>query len=310
MKVLFCGTPDFAIPSLNAILEADYDVVAVITQPDRKRGRGHKMTPCAVKEFALEKGLIVHSFDRIRNKENVEFLRNLDFDVMVTAAYGQILSQRILDIPLHGCINVHGSLLPKYRGPAPIQWVIINGEDKTGITTMLTERGVDCGDILLQKETEILPDEAAGELFERLSVMGGEVLVETLNSLTEGTLTPTPQDHDNATHFPMLKKEDGKIDFHKSAKEIKDLIRGVNPWPGAYLTLGRDVLKVWRASIIDEKATSRPATIVSCDAKTGIIINTQDQQICLEEIQFAGKRRMDSKIALCGREIDSSQVID
>lgn len=308
MKVLFCGTPDFAVASLNALLEASYDVVAVITQPDKPKGRGHKLTPCAVKKYALEKCLDVYSFNRIRNTDGVEFLRNLDFDIMVTAAYGQILSQKILDIPKLGCINVHASLLPKYRGPAPIQWAIINGEKKTGITTMLTERGVDCGDILLQKELNILSDETAGELFDRLSVLGGKVLIDTLNGICNDTITPIKQKDEEASHYPMLKKEDGRIDFKKTAQEIKNLVRGVCPWPGAYTTIGSDVLKIWKIIITENDSIGRAGTMACCDTKNGIVVNTKDKQIILCEIQFAGKRRMDAKIALCGREMDSTQV--
>jgi methionyl-tRNA formyltransferase len=308
MKVVFCGTPDFAIPSLEALLNSSFDVVAVITQPDKPRGRGHKMMPCPVKQYALEQCLEVYSFERIRNKENVEILKKLDYDVMVTAAYGQILSQKILDIPKYGVVNVHASLLPKYRGAAPIQWSIINGDKVTGITTMLTERGVDCGDILLQKETEILPNETSGELFERLSQMGGEVLVATLNGLAKGTITPRKQDNDAATHYHILEKKDGKIDFNKTAKQIKDLIRGVCPWPGAYTCINDLILIVWSCDIVDNKATGKPGSIAKCDSKYGIIVNTSDKQIVLKEIQLSGKRRMDAKNVVCGRTIDSSMV--
>ncbi len=307
MKVVFLGTPDFAIPSLEALLEANFDIVAVITQPDKPQGRGQKMHPCAVKKYALSKGLEVHSFKRIRGKKGVEFLKGLDFDVMVTAAFGQILTQEILDIPKYGCINVHASLLPKYRGPAPIQWAIINGEKETGVTTMLTERGVDTGDILMQVKTKIDPDETAGELFERLSYMGGEVLVSTLKGIKDGAGTRTPQNHDEATHFPMLQKEDGKIDFKKTAMEIKNLVRGVNPWPGAYVKLGEEVLKVWKVEMTDTKSVSRPGTMACCDAKQGMVVNTADYQVALKEIQFSGKRRMEATAALCGREMDSSK---
>jgi methionyl-tRNA formyltransferase len=310
MKVVFLGTPDFAIPSLRALLDAGYEVPAVITQPDRPRGRGHKLNPCEVKKYAISKGLNVHSFKRIRDREGVDFLKNLDFDVMVTAAFGQILSQEILDIPKYGCINVHASLLPKYRGPAPIQWAIIKGETETGITTMLTERGVDTGDILMQDKTFIEPEETAGELFDRLAEMGGYTLIKTLKGLELGTITPIPQNHDEATHFPMLKKEDGKIDFHKTAQEVKNLVRGVNPWPGAYVTLGSDVLKIWDVEIVHRTSRRRPGTMVNCDAKNGIVVNTADYEIALKEVQFAGKRRMEATAALCGRELDGTKVFE
>ena len=310
MKVVFLGTPDFAIPSLRALLDAGYEVSAVITQPDRPRGRGHKLNPCEVKKYAMSKGLNVRSFKRIRDKEGVDFLKSLDFDVMVTAAFGQILSQEILDIPKYGCINVHASLLPKYRGPAPIQWAIIKGETETGITTMLTERGVDTGDILLQDRTFIDTEETAGELFDRLAEMGGYTLIKTLKGLELGTITPIPQNHDEATHYPMLTKEDGKIDFHKTAQEVKNLVRGVSPWPGAYVTLGSDVLKVWDVDIVHRTSRRRPGTMVNCDAKNGIVVNTADYEIALKEVQFAGKRRMEATAALCGRELDGTKVFE
>ena len=310
MRVVFLGTPDFAIPSLAALLETGFHVVAVITQPDKPRGRGHKLCPCAVKQFALSKGLNVHSFKKIRGREGVAFLKNIDFDVIVTAAFGQILTQEILDIPELGCINVHASLLPKYRGPAPIQWAIINGETETGITTMQTERGVDTGDILLQEKVEIGPEETAGELFGRLSELGGKVLVKTLKAIEAGTVAPTPQNHDKATHYPMLKKEDGKIDFCKKAHEIKNLVRGVNPWPGAYINLGAEIIKVWDVDVVHCKSRRRPGTLVSCDAKNGIVVNTADYEIALKEVQFAGKRRMEATSAMCGRELNLKQVFE
>ena len=310
MRAVFLGTPDFAIPSLAALLEAGHDIPAVITQPDKPQGRGQNMAPCAVKKYALSKGLNVHSFKRIRSSEGVDFLKSLDFDVMITAAFGQILSQEILDIPKYGCINVHASLLPKYRGPAPIQWAVIMGETQTGITTMKTERGVDTGDILMQEKVDIGPEETAGELFERLAELGGRVLVKTLEGIEAGTVTPVPQNHDVASHFPMLKKEDGKIDFNKKAAEIKNLVRGVNPWPGAYVNLGADVLKIWDVKVIHQKSRRRPGTLVYCDARNGIVVNTADYEIALKEVQFAGKRRMEATSAMCGRELDTKQVFE
>ena len=310
MKVVFLGTPDFGIPPLRALIEAGHQVVAVITQPDKPRGRGHKMMPCAVKEYAFSKGLDVHTFKKIRAKKGVEFLKSIDFDVMVTAAFGQILTQEILDIPKYGCLNVHASLLPKYRGPAPIQWAIIKGEKETGVTIMKTERGVDTGDIILQEKTEIGENETAGELFERLSEMGGEVLIKALDGIEDGTLNPIQQDHDKATHYPMLTKEDGKIDFHNKAQDIKNLVRGVNPWPGAYVNLGAEILKIWDVEVIHTTSHRRPGTVVCCDAKNGIVVNTSDYELALKEVQFPGKRRMEATAAMCGRELNTKQVLE
>lgn len=301
MRVVFMGTPDFAVPSLQALLNDDFfEVVAVITQPDKPRGRSKKLTPCPNKEFALEKGLAVYSFDRIRNKENVEILENLKPDVMVTAAYGQILSQKILDVPRMGCVNVHGSLLPKYRGAAPIQWAVINGEKQTGITTMLTARGVDCGDMLLKEIVDIDENETAGELFDKLAKLGGKVLVKTLHGVASGDITPIKQNEDEATHFPMLEKKDGQISWNKSAQQVHDLIRGVNPWPGAFTTYKDTTIKIWASEVVDKKGEC--AEVLS--SKDELIIACKKGAIKVLEMQIPGKKRMPADIVLRGFNIE------
>ncbi len=301
MRVVFMGTPDFAIPSLKALLnDKTFEIVAVITQPDKPRGRSKKLTPCPTKTFALEQGLTVYSFDRIRNKENVEILEHLKPDVMVTAAYGQILSQKILDIPKLGCINVHGSLLPKYRGSAPIQWAIVNGENQSGITTMLTARGVDCGDILLKEIVDIGENETAGELFDRLAELGGKVLVKTLYGIEDESITPIKQNEDDATHFPMLEKKDGQIFWNKTARQVHDLIRGVNPWPGAYTTYKDTTIKIWASEVVDmqgecgEVLTSKNELIIAC----------KEGAVKILEMQIPGKKRMDTDNVLRGFRIE------
>lgn len=301
MRVVFMGTPDFAIPSLKALLADDaFHVVAVVTQPDKPRGRSKKLTPCETKEFALSEGLKVYSFDRIRNKENVEILQSLQPDFFVTAAYGQILSQKVLDVPKYGCINVHGSLLPKYRGAAPIQWAIINGEKQTGITTMMTERGLDSGDILVKEVVDIGDNETAGELFDRLAQLGGEVLVKTLHGLKDGTITPVKQNEEQATHFSMLEKTDGKISWQKTAQQVHNLIRGVNPWPGAYTTYKDMTIKIWASQVVD--LSGECGQVLAC--KDELIIACKEGAVKILEMQIPGKKRMPADAVLRGFKID------
>ena len=301
MRVVFMGTPDFAVPSLKALLDDEaFEVAAVVTQPDKSRGRNKAATYCPTKEFAIKSGLQVYCFDNIRKQENVEVLQNLNPDVMVTAAYGQILSQKVLDIPKMGCVNVHGSLLPKYRGAAPIQWAIINGETETGITTMLTERGLDSGDILLKEIVAIKENETAGELFERLAVLGGKVLVKTLHGLKDGTITPEKQNESEATHFPMLKKTDGEINWNKTSDEVFNLVRGVNPWPGAYAKYNDTVIKIWAC----EKNQMQGEAGEVLKAKNELVIACDKGAVKIIEMQIPGKKRMPAEMVLRGFRIE------
>ncbi len=308
MRIAFLGTPDFAVPSLTALVHAGHDVVGVFTQPDRPKDRGHKTQPSAVKQAALEHGLTVYEFERIRRAEGVAAMAALAPDLMVTAAFGQILPQKLLDIPKYGCVNVHGSLLPKYRGPAPIQWAVINGEAETGITTMMTDAGVDTGDILLQKRTCIDPEETAGELFARLAALGAETLLETIALLEQGKLTRTPQDHAAATHFPMLDKTFGRIDWNKSPQEIVNLVRGVSPWPGAWTTCGCDVMKVWRVECV--AMDGEPGRIMRVNQKDGLIIGARGGAIRILDLQMPGKRKLCSAEYLCGCRLVEGMVLD
>ncbi len=308
MKIAFLGTPDFAVPSLTALVHAGHDVAGVFTQPDRPRDRGQKTQPSAVKQAAQELGLTVYEFERIRRAEGVAAMAALQPDLMVTAAFGQILPQKLLDIPKYGCINVHGSLLPKYRGPAPIQWAVINGETETGITTMMTDAGVDTGDILLQKRTGIHPEETAGELFARMAALGAETLLETIALLEQGKLTRTPQDHAAATHYPMLDKASGRIDWNKTPQEIINLVRGVSPWPGAWTTCGYDVMKVWRVECV--AMDGEPGRILRVNQKDGLIIGARGGAIRILDLQMPGKRRLCSSEYLCGCRLVEGMVLD
>ena len=303
MKIAFLGTPDFALPSLKILYERGDDIV-VFTQPDKPVGRKAIMTAPPVKKLALEYGLDVFQFDKIRSEEGLAALKDADPELMVTAAFGQILSKENLSVPRYGCINVHGSLLPKYRGAAPIQWAVINGEEKTGVTTMLTDIGLDTGDILLERETEIGKDETAGELFDRLAEMGAELLKETIEKLERNELEPKKQNDAEATKCSMIKKEHGHIDFSKSEKAIHDLVRGMNPWPCAYAMLEGEAVKIWRTRRIPTKKTgSKAGSILCADKQNGLIVKCGDGDIEILELQFPGSKRMSAQAAMLGHEL-------
>lgn len=303
MKIAFLGTPDFALPSLKMLYERGDDIV-VFTQPDKPVGRKAIMTAPPVKKLALEYGLDVFQFDKIRSEEGLAALKDADPELMVTAAFGQILSKENLSVPRYGCINVHGSLLPKYRGAAPIQWAVINGEEKTGVTTMLTDIGLDTGDILLERETEIGKDETAGELFDRLAEMGAELLKETIEKLERNELEPKKQNDAEATKCSMIKKEHGHIDFSKSEKAIHDLVRGMNPWPCAYAMLEGEAVKIWRTRRIPTKKTaSKAGSILCADKQNGLIVKCGDGDIEILELQFPGSKRMSAQAAMLGHEL-------
>ncbi len=307
MKIVFMGTPEFAVPSLDMLVREGYDIAAVVTQPDKPKGRGKKLAAPPVKEYALEKGIEVLQPEKIKTGDFVDQLRNIAPDLLVTAAYGKILSRELLDIPPLGCINVHASLLPKYRGAAPINWCIINGEKVTGVTTMLTDEGMDTGDILLKRQVEITDDMTAGELHDKLSVIGAEVLKETLIKLREGTLERIPQNHEEATYAPMIDRSIGEIDWNKSAWEIHNLVRGTNPWPGAYTFYKGDRMKVWKTRVAEGEYTrSKPGTICKI-TKEELIVETGEGFLSILEIQFDCCRKMG--INECGHNLDEGEVL-
>lgn len=297
------GTPDFAVPSLNAVYDAGYDIVGVVTQPDRARNRG-VVSFCPVKQRATELGLKVFQYEKVR-LEGADELEALNADVMVTCAYGQILDKRLLDMTPYGVLNVHASLLPKYRGSSPIQWAVINGETKTGITVMKTALGVDTGDIVLQKDVDVLPEETAGELFDRLAVKGGEAIVDALRLVESGKAVFTPQNEDEATWYPMFTKDSGKLDFSKPAKQLVDFIRGTNPWPSAFCRLDGKLFKIWKARKLGadepsnrrfyaqgEMATFFGKLCVACGAGEFLV---------LQEVQLEGGKRMTADEFMRGR---------
>lgn len=301
MRVVFMGTPDFAVPTLNQIVEDGHEVVAVITQPDRAKNRGMKLQYSPVKECALSYNIPVLQPDKIRkNKDFLEEYKNLKPDVAVVVAFGQILPKDVLEIPKYGSINVHGSLLPKYRGAAPIQWAVINGEKVTGVTTMYMDEGLDTGDIILKKETEILENETSGELYDRMKILGAEALSETLKLLESGNIKRQKQG-DNFSYAPMLTKETGIIDWHKNTKEIISLVNGVNPWPGAFLEINGKKFKIHK--VLETNGNGVAGSIISSDSKSGLVIATSDGAIEIVEIQPENKKKMLSKDYLRGNQI-------
>lgn len=303
MKIVFLGTPDFAVESLQAVYDAGHEILAVVTQPDKERNR-REVTFSPVKQRALDLGLKVLQFSKIR-EEGEEILRELAPDVMVTCAYGQIISQSILDIPKYGVINVHASLLPLFRGSSPIQWAILTGQKRTGVSIMRTALQVDSGDVLLQKSVDIGEDETAGELFDRLANLGAEALVEGLGLIESGRAVFTPQDHSKATHYPMLSKEDGHIDWNSNAQEILCKIRGMNPWPSAYCYLDGKIFKIWRANVAQDELGIGEIQIQGKSMKIGC----GDGAIEALEVQLEGKRRMDTASFVAGVKIQNGTIV-
>ena len=308
-SAVFMGTPQFAVPTLEALYRAGYEIKGVFTQPDRPAGRGKKLTACPVKQKALELGLPVYQFERIKRPEGVAQLRALAPDVAVTAAFGQILSQELLDIPKYGTVNVHASLLPAHRGSAPINWAILRGDEETGVTTMLTDAGIDTGDMLLCERTPVGEDETAEELAERLSHIGADLLVRTLEGYLSGKISPRPQSEEGATYDPMLKKEMGNIDWSGSACEISRQVRGLTPWPGTFTWCPLGLLKIWGVKARPETSDAAPGTVIVSGQKEGLLVSTGQGTIELTEIQAPGSRRMPAKAWLAGHDLPTGTLL-
>ena len=300
MRIVFMGTPDFAVPSLQALIDAGHDVCAVYTQPDKPQGRKQILTAPPVKTLALEHDIPVFQPNTLKNEDEQARLRELAPEVIIVVAYGKLLPKAVLDIPPHGCINVHGSLLPRWRGAAPIQWAVIAGDEKAGVTTMQMAEGLDTGDMLLTYETKVGERETAGELFDRLAQSGAELLTQTLVKLDE--ITPRPQDDAQSCYAHMLDKQMAVIDWSKSAHEIDCLIRGLNPWPIALTTLSGERLKVFAA----EKAAGNgePGTVLEADPKKGLTVACGEGALKLTEIQLVGGKRMKATDFLRGHAIE------
>ena len=297
------GTPDFSVGVLEEIIRAGHEVVLAVTQPDKPKGRGNAMQFPPVKECALSHGIEVFQPKKIREDANVEYLKKFDADIFIVVAFGQILTKNILDMPKYGCVNVHASLLPKYRGAAPIQWAVINGDAITGVTTMRMDTGIDTGDMIAKREVRIAEDETGGSLFDKLAEVGAKLCVETMDMLEKGTTQFTPQNNDASTHTSKITKELGNIDWKKPAVEIERLIRGLNPWPSAYTHLDDKAFKIWKAKVVDEANDYEPGCIVKA-SKNELIVQTGDGQLALLEVQLAGKKRMDAGAFMRGYTVE------
>ncbi len=309
MRIVFMGTPDFAVPSLEALLKSGETVVGVVTQPDRPKGRGRALTPSPVKLVCQREGLAVLQPLKMKDPAFLQALKEWHPDVIAVAAFGRILPPAILSLPPKGCINVHASLLPKYRGAGPIQWAIINGEQETGVTTMLMDEGMDTGAILLQETVPIEPDDTAGTLSAKLAQVGARLLVDTLRRLKAGTLVPSPQDHAQATMAPPLKKEDGLIDWSRPAVDIANRVRGLVPWPGAYTFAGDTLWKIWKAAPRDGPTAQAPPGTVIGLTKDAILVATGSGLLSITEIQPANSRRMTVAEFLAGHHLSPGQVL-
>lgn len=303
MRVIFMGTPNFAVPSLEALLQ-HHEVVLVVTQPDKPKGRGKKMAFSPIKECALQHNIPVLQPAKVREPEFVEELRKYQPDLIAVTAFGQILTEDILSIPKYGCINVHGSLLPKYRGAAPMQWAIIDGETVTGITTMYMAKGLDSGDMLLKGEVEITPEDTFATVHDKMAVVGANLLVETLQKLENGTLQREEQNHDAATYAPMLTKETGHVDWSKTAKEIINLIRGLNPAPAAYAIYENEVLKIFKAEQTDITIESQKCGEIVAVVKKGFVVKCGDGCLLVTEVQARGGKRMATDAYLRGHSME------
>ena len=308
MRIVFMGTPEFAVPSLEALLASEDQVVGVVTQPDRPKGRGQELTPPPVKLIAERNGIPFLQPLKIRTPEFLETLASWKPDLIAVTAFGRILHAPILNLPPRGCVNVHGSLLPKYRGAAPVQWAVINGETETGITTMLMDEGMDTGAMLLQERIPILPDDTAGTVAPRLAELGGRLLVETIKRLKANAITPRIQDHTQATMAPLLKKEDGLIDWTSSAQAIANRIRGLSPWPGAYTYHGQERWNIWKAVAVSEPAQGQPGMILA-GSKQSLKVVTGSGVLELLEIQTANSKRMSIGQFLAGHRISSGALL-
>ncbi len=308
MRVVFMGTPDFAVPALSRLHKSDHELVLVVTQPDRPKGRGRKLTPPPVKIAAEKKGYEIFQPESILDKKLEEKLSNLRPDLVAVVAFGFILTRSLLEIPRLGAVNIHGSLLPKYRGPAPIQWAIINSEDTTGVTAIQMDEKMDTGDILLAEETEIGPDETSATLHDRLSELGGDLLVRVMDQLAVGSATSMPQDHTQATYCALLKKKDGQINWSLPAKRIEAFIRGVTPWPGAYTFYGDKRLKIFKAKVESIKAKESPGTEIR-SFFWDMRVATGEGVLSLKEVQSGSGKRLLIKEFVLGNQIPVGTVL-
>ena len=306
MKIIFMGTPDFAAASLEALIASRHEIQAVVTQPDKPKGRKGELTPSPVKVVAEGKGIKVYQPLKVRDEEFVKTLRTYNPDVMVVVAFGQIIPLSILKMPKYGCVNIHGSLLPKYRGAAPIQWAVLDGEKETGITTILMDEGIDTGDILLKKTIQIDTDETSGSLFDKLMALGAKAILETLDELEKGSLTPIKQGESPTAYAKMLTKAMGLIDFTKSEKELDCFVRGMNPWPSAYTLLAGKTLKLWKVRVVE--GSGKAGSVIEI-GKESFTIACGEGAIEVLEVQLEGKKRMSAGDFLKGSSLNIGQEL-
>lgn len=309
MRVIFMGTPDFAVGTLEAIVEAGHEVVLAVTQPDKPKGRGKNMQFSPVKESALAHGIEVYQPKRVREPECIEYLRQFNADIIVVAAFGQILSKEILEMPGYGCVNVHASLLPKYRGAAPIQWAVINGDKVSGVTMMRMDAGIDTGDIIEKVRVTLAEDETGGSLFDRLAKEGAALCVRTMDAIGKGTAVYTPQNEADATHVGMISKEMGCMQWSRPAAELERLVRGLNPWPSAYTYLDGKTFKIWKSEVLPPNSCDKePGTVVQV-TKNSIHVQTGHGILVLKEVQLEGKKRMPVDAFLRGCKVTEGTVL-
>lgn len=313
MKIVFMGTPDLAATVLDKLIQSEHEILAVVTRPDKPKGRGKQMQYPPVKELALKYQIPVYQPNKAKDEDFIKELEEINPECIVVAAYGNILPKAIIDLPKYGCINVHASLLPKYRGAAPIQWSIIDGEEKTGITIMYMDTGIDTGDMIMKEEVIIEPKETGGSLHDKLAVCGGGLLIKALKGIEDGTAVREKQNDEESTYVKMLDKSLGHIDFSNSAVEIERLIRGLNPWPSAYTFLDGKTLKIWEASIdrdVSEKAnnTGKPGEIIEV-TKDSIIVQTGNGRLSLQEVQLEGKKRMTVDAFIRGFDLQVGNIL-
>lgn len=305
MNIVFMGTPEFAVPALEALHSKGYDISLVITQKDKRRGRGKKLLPTPVKEKALELGLEVYQPDSVNEKDTINRLIEINPDVIVVVAFGQILKKDLLNIPKYGCLNIHASILPKYRGAAPINWAIINGEKETGITIMEMDEGLDTGDILKVERIPIEKDDDSISIHDKLSHLGAKLIIQVLEEMRMGKIEKTPQNHELSSYAPMLSKETGRIDWNNNGNNIINLIKGLKPWPSAYFIYNGDSIKIHKARIEDRLNDEENGVVVKVSDE-GIYVNCKDSTIVIEELQFPGKRKMKVSEYLRGNEFPTN----
>lgn len=310
MKIIFMGTPDFAVPCLDMLVKEGHEVCLVVTQPDKPKGRGKKMLFPPVKEKAIEYGIEVFQPVKVKEEEAVEKLRSYNADIIVVVAFGQILPESILNMPKYGCVNVHGSLLPKYRGAAPIQWSVINGDTKTGVTTMYMEKGLDTGDMLLKAEFDISDEDTYGTVHDKMCVMGADVLKETLVKIENGTIVREKQDDALSNYAPMISKETGHIDWNKTSFEIINLIRGLDPVPAAWTVYNGEVLKIWKAVKFECDNSTAKCGEIAYITKKGFVVKTGDSFVLVTEIQARGGKRMATDAYMRGHAVEKGIVLE